>query len=160
MIRPLTRDTRIVLALLIAIGVAILGASTLCDFAIAHGASMNWRLAFRVMCHGIPSRCFELFGVPMPICARCSGIYAGFVVGALLFPLLPAMREKVMRIALYVAVVPMAVDGLTQAVKLRESVNGLRVATGLVAGIAFAVWALTAVQQVVAERQVTDFPMS
>ena len=37
-------------------------------------------------------------------------------------------------------------DGLTQLVKLRQSTNGLRVATGLAVGIAFGLWAITAVE--------------
>ena len=53
--------------------------------AIAHGASMRWRLAFRLFCHGIPDRCIDLWGVPMPICARCTAIYAGLAVSLLIF---------------------------------------------------------------------------
>ncbi|MFP5246474.1 MAG: DUF2085 domain-containing protein, partial [Thermoanaerobaculia bacterium] len=71
------RDTKIVLGVIAAIPTVILGAATLCTWAIAHGASEKWRLLFRMTCHGIAERCFELFGTPMPICARCTGIYLG-----------------------------------------------------------------------------------
>lgn len=140
------RDTWIVAAVLTAIAGAILSASVVCTWAIAHGASMRWRLLFRIFCHGIPDRCLTLWGVPMPICARCTAIYAGLAFAALVFRLLPLLRERTARMILYLCTVPMAVDGLTQLARLRESTNGLRMATGLAAGMAFGFWALTSVQ--------------
>lgn len=142
----MSRNTKFVAAAIAAVSLLILSASTLCSWAIAHGASPKWRLAFRMMCHGIESRCLTLFGVPMPICARCTAIYIGLIAGILLFMALPAIEERAMRIALYVAVVPMAVDGLTQAVHLRESTNLLRLITGFIAAIAFSCWALNEVE--------------
>lgn len=122
----------------------ILSASVACSWLIAHGWAMQWRLLFRLICHGMPSRCLLLFGVPMPICARCTAIYGGLIAGTLLFALLPAMRELPVRIAAVTACLPMALDGGTQLIRLRESTNILRVETGLVAGIAIAMWCLTA----------------
>jgi len=141
------RDTKIVMAVVAAIPIVILSASTLCSFAIAQGASMRWRLLFRVLCHGIPSRCIELFGVPMPICARCVGIYAGLLIGLLVFWLLPIITERAMRVFLFIAVTPLAIDGVTQLVRLRESTNPLRMATGIAAGLAFGLWVLSAVER-------------
>jgi len=141
------RDTKIVLAVVSAIPTLILSFASLCSFAIANGASMRWRLAFRLMCHGIVSRCLTLFGAPMPICARCVGIYAGVLAGLLFFWLLPWLREAVMRRVAIAAVVPLAIDGLTQLAGLRESTNPLRLATGLIAGFAFGLWILSAVER-------------
>ena len=140
------RDTRIVAAVLAAIAVCILGASLLCTWAIARGASMNWRLLFRIFCHGIPERCLIVWGVPLPICARCTAIYAGLAFGIIAFRLLPLLREQTARTILYAASVPMAVDGLTQLARFRESTNGLRLSTGMAVGIAFGFWALTSVE--------------
>jgi uncharacterized membrane protein len=141
------RDTKIVFGVVAAIPVVILTAASLCSFAIAQGASMRWRVLFRFMCHGMPERCLELFGVAMPICARCVGVYAGLFAGLLLFLVLPALREKTVRIAAFVAVTPLALDGFTQLFGLRESTNPLRVATGIAAGLAFGIWVLTAVER-------------
>lgn len=141
------RDTKIVLGVIAALPAIFLGAATLCTWAISLGASMQWRLLFRVMCHGIPSRCIELFGVPMPLCARCTGIYAGMLAGILLFRAVPLLRERVMRGFALAAVAPLAVDGLTQLTGLRESTNPLRIATGIVAGLAFGLWVLSAVER-------------
>jgi uncharacterized membrane protein len=140
------RNTRIVAFLIASISAFILGASTLCTWAIAHGASMRWRLAFRLLCHGIPRRCLELWNVPMPICARCTAIYVGFIAGILLFMALPRLQEMTARWVLGFAAFPMLIDGLTQLTTLRESTNPLRIETGLMAGAAFALWALSAVE--------------
>ena len=140
------RDTKIVAAVLVAIAGAILSASVACTAAIVNGASMRWRLLFRVFCHGIPERCLYLWNVPMPICARCTAIYAGLILSFAVFLILPRMREQVARMVLYAAALPMAIDGLTQLAQLRLSTNTLRIETGLLAGIAFGVWALSAIE--------------
>ena len=140
------RDTKIIAATLVAIAGAILSASLACTAAIANGASMRWRFLFRLFCHGIPERCIYLWGVPMPICARCAAIYAGLILSFVAFLILPRMRESAARMVLYVALVPMAVDGLTQLAGLRLSTNPLRLETGLLAGVAFGVWALSAIK--------------
>lgn len=141
------RDTKIVLAFIAGIPTVILGAATLCTWAIAQGASMQWRMLFRLMCHGKVERCLELFGAPMPLCARCVGIYGGMLIGILAFWAVPLLRERVMRGVAFAAVVPLALDGLTQLTGLRESTNELRIATGVIAGLAFGLWILSAVER-------------
>ena len=141
------RDTKIVLAVLAAIPALILGAATLCTWAISAGASEQWRVLFRIMCHGRPERCLELFATPMPLCARCVGIYGGMLLGILAFWAVPLLRVRVMRAFAFAAAVPLALDGLTQLTGLRESTNGLRIATGVIAGMAFGLWILSAVER-------------
>ena len=140
------RDSAIVAAVLGALSAAILSVTLACTWAIAHGASMRWRVLFRPFCHGIPERCLVVWGVPMPICARCTAIYAGLGLAVLAFVLLPRMSEAAARMVLLIAVLPLAVDGFTQLARLRESTNVLRSATGLAAGIAFGLWAITVVE--------------
>jgi uncharacterized membrane protein len=141
------RDTKIVLGAVAGIPAFILGLSALCSWAISHGASMKWRLLFRTLCHGKPERCLELFHVPMPICARCAGIYIGVLGGLALFRLMPWLREKTMRVVAFAALTPLALDGLTQLTGVRESTNPLRIATGVIAGLAFGLWILSAVER-------------
>jgi uncharacterized membrane protein len=140
------RDTKIVFAFVTAIPALILGAASLCTWAVAQGASPQWRLLFRVLCHGIAERCLTLWGTPMPICTRCTGIYLGMLAGLLAFLLIPRLRERVMRPIALAAAVPLAIDGLTQLARLRESTNTLRMETGLLAGMAFGLWILSAVE--------------
>ncbi len=141
------RDTKIVFAFVGAIPSLILALSALCSWAIASGASMQWRLLFRFICHGRVERSLELFGVPMPICARCTAIYAGLLGGLAAYWLFRSAREKTMRVVAFVALTPLAIDGLTQLTGFRESTNELRIATGLIAGIAFGMWILSAVER-------------
>ncbi len=71
------------------------------------------------VCHQIPERAFWLAGHPLAVCARCFGIYAGFAVTVLLYPLVtqglrltPTPRREWFILAL----LPTAVDftlGLT-----------------------------------------------
>ena len=141
------RDTKIVLAVVAAIPAVILAASAACSWAISLGASEQWRLLFRIMCHGRPERSLDFAGVAMPICARCVGIYAGLLAGLAAFVLIPWLRERVVRPFALAAVVPLAIDGLTQLAGLRESTNELRILTGVVAGLAFGLWVLSAVER-------------
>lgn len=41
----------------------------------------------KVVCHQMPERAYWLAGHPLAVCARCFGIYAGFTVAVLLYPL-------------------------------------------------------------------------
>ena len=141
------RDTKIAGSIFAAIPVLILSAATLCTWAIAQGASMKWRLAFRMLCHGLAERCFALWSVPMPICARCVAIYIGFFTGLVAFMAWPFISERVMRFVAVASLLPLAIDGLTQLARLRESTNGLRFATGIVAGLALGMWALSAIEK-------------
>jgi uncharacterized membrane protein len=141
------RDTKIVLGMIAALPALFLSAASLCTWAIAHGASEQWRLLFRIMCHGRAERSLELFATPMPLCARCVGIYGGMLAGILVFWAVPLLREKVMRGFAVAALIPLALDGLTQLTGLRESTNPLRVATGVIAGLAFGLWILSAVER-------------
>jgi uncharacterized membrane protein len=143
----LKRNTRIAAAAFLPIPLFILGISVLCSWAVAHGASPSWRLPFRLFCHGIVSRCFLLWGVPMPICARCTAIYAGLFLGLLSFMAVPWMKEQVLRVILFISVIPLAVDGITQLLHFRESTNALRFGTGFVVGLAFGMWALSAIER-------------
>lgn len=141
------RDTRILLSVLAPVPALLLAASALLSWAVAQGASPQWRLPFRLICHGWAERCLTLFDVPMPICARCTGIYIGLLAGLLAFAAVPWLSERVMRWVSLAAVMPLAVDGLTQLARLRTSTNPLRMGTGLVAGFAFGLWILSAVER-------------
>lgn len=141
------QETKIAGAVFLAIPVLILAAATATTWAIAHGASMQWRLLFRVMCHGIPSRCLLLWSVPMPICARCTAIYAGLFTGLALFLIVRRGSERAFRWIAFAAALPMLIDGVTQAAGFRESTNGLRLVTGAIAGLAFGMWVLCAIER-------------
>lgn len=141
------RETLIAASVFAAIPVVILSAAVLCTWAVAHGAAPGWRLPFRFLCHGIPHRCLLMWGVPMPICARCTALYIGLFAGLATFFVVPWIHERVVRILLFVSAGVMAIDGLTQLARFRESTNDIRLATGLALGFTFGMWVLCAIER-------------
>ncbi|MFH1448586.1 MAG: DUF2085 domain-containing protein [Candidatus Micrarchaeota archaeon] len=108
---------------------------------------------YRPMCHQMPSRSFFLFGEQMPICSRDMGMYLGMFLGALAFPFVFRIESKSVPpfVFLFVAMVPIGLDGGIQYVShivelpfigLYESTNALRLATGLLIGIAMSFYAI------------------
>ena len=141
------RETIIAGAVFALIPIAVVSLAVLCTWAIAHGSSPMWRLPFKVLCHGIPHRCLTIWNTPMPICARCTAIYIGLFVGLFGFFIAPWMHERVARWTMFIGAMPMAVDGFTQLLRLRESTNSLRLATGAAAGVTFGYWILSAIER-------------
>ena len=141
------RETLIAFAVFGTLPIITLALAIATTYAIAHGASPAWKLPFKLLCHGIPHRCLTIWNTPMPICARCTAIYIGLFSGLVVFPIAPWMRERVARWTLMIALTPMAIDGITQAMLLRESTNPLRIVTGSIAGLAFGYWVLCAIER-------------
>ncbi|MGQ9515673.1 MAG: DUF2085 domain-containing protein [Anaerolineae bacterium] len=92
---------------------------------------------FHFICHQEPARSLWIAGQPMAICARDVGLYGGLWVGLWIAlwrrPSLPGWL-------VVMCVLPMALDGGTQLLGLRESTNVLRVVTGGLAGIPTAIY--------------------
>lgn len=55
--------------------------------------SVMIRLFFSPICHQNPDRSFHCNDHPLPLCARCSGIYTGFLLGSLGYPLLRKFKK-------------------------------------------------------------------
>lgn len=130
------------IALLLGVTFALLIATSIA--ASFSESSSIARFPFRMICHGIPERCLVVFGSTMPVCSRCIGIYAGAIVGigaALL------LRRRLPGIVAALAVLPLAIDGVTQALGIRESTNAIRFATGFVAGAALLCWVIQSLQE-------------
>ena len=84
-----------------------------------------------VSCHRLPERSFFFRGKQFPVCARCTGIYIGFL-SAPLFLFDVIQFNLIITILL---ILPSVIDGLTQAFLRRESNNILRVTTGFIYGV-------------------------
>jgi len=97
------------------IALAIPGLIVGAPFAQAHGhpqfAAAIYK-AFSFVCHQIPERSFHLAGYRFAVCSRCTGLYAGFAVAALVYPLARPLQstDTPSRIWLVLATLPLAID--------------------------------------------------
>jgi uncharacterized membrane protein len=96
---------------------------------------LNQGLAMRIcFCHRLPERSFFFKGKQFPLCARCTGMIVGAMVGFFLVSI-KVLFGQLLNIAL---MVPLIIDGTTQALKIRESSNKLRFLTGMLFSVGFA----------------------
>jgi uncharacterized membrane protein len=90
-----------------------------------------------VVCHQRPDRSFHLAALPLPVCARCAGIYAGAAVvalWALLGHRYSCRSSKHARAWLAAAAAPVALSLLYEWGTGHAPSNIIRAATGLLVG--------------------------
>ena len=99
------------------------------------------------VCHQMVSHSFVIGGHPLPVCARCSGIYLGAFTGLglllLLRPRAQGLPAPIMLSILLLMFLTMAADGVNSTFQslpggagLWETTNTLRIITGTLAGVA------------------------
>ena len=92
---------------------------------------------FSKICHQIPERSLFIFGKQMAVCSRCTGLYFGFLIGAILYPII----FKTNRIKtpspkyLILACIPIAIDISIRTFHIAENTFTSRLITGLILGI-------------------------
>jgi uncharacterized membrane protein len=84
---------------------------------------------FDLHCHRDPARTLQLAGVPLAVCARCSGIYLGLGLGAAVRR--PQLPPRSLRLWLLAAAAAMALDVWLEARDLHGAWAWLRLTTGL-----------------------------
>ena len=92
-----------------------------------------------LICHQRPARSFHLAGVPMPVCARCSGLYFSGAAGALLAwrrRRSGVARPRSTRFVLLAAAVPMAISVAGELAGVIPSANSSRMISALPLGAA------------------------
>ena len=77
-------------------------------------------------------------GYKLPVCARDVAIYLAMLAGALALPFVRRIESEDWpdKWLLVAVCIPIAIDGGTQLIGLRESSNSLRMITGAIVGIA------------------------
>src|SRR5258708_24810051 len=79
------------------------------------------------VCHQRPDRCFWIHGRPMPVCARCSGLYAGAAVAApLALVCASALSRRRARLLAAIAALPTAITWGIEIAGLAHSSNIIR----------------------------------
>jgi uncharacterized membrane protein len=68
--------------------------------------------AFSFVCHQIPERSFHLAGHKFGVCSRCTGLYSGLAMAALIYPFVRSLkRTDTPRLFwLFLAAMPLAID--------------------------------------------------
>ncbi len=102
------------------------------------GAGLLWRFQYRYLCHQIPDRCIRLHGIPMAVCERCFGIYAGLFAGGVLYWPLKKWDELLMAKARWlmgIGALVVFIHWAGPVVALWEGNVTGRVITGFVFGI-------------------------
>lgn len=100
------------------------------------GAALVLYRGFSVLCHQLPERSYFIAEHKLAVCSRCMGLYAGFALTLLLYPLIRPLRTTSWprREWLILAALPMAIDfGLT-FVGIWENTHTTRLLTGLLLG--------------------------
>jgi uncharacterized membrane protein len=98
--------------------------------------------AFSHLCHQMPERSFFFHNHPLAVCARCSGLYAGFAIGSLTFPVFRSIYRPVTpnRVWLLLALVPTAVDFGLNLTGIVTNTHMSRVLTGALLGAVAALY--------------------
>lgn len=100
------------------------------------GLAVAARGLFAPVCHQIISRSFELFGFPLAVCARCTGVYCGAIFGLALLGVLRRRAAVSMppRSILLAGLAPAAFDFIAGVLGLTHTSSAERFATGVIAG--------------------------
>jgi uncharacterized membrane protein len=118
-----------------AISFAIVGLIVAAPLAQAHG---NFQFAasiyktFSFVCHQIPERSFHLAGNKFAVCSRCTGLYSGFAVAVLAYPLTRSLRNTATPSILWLilAALPLAIDFSVGYFNIWANTHASRFATG------------------------------
>ena len=82
------------------------------------------------MCHRLPERSFFFRGKQLPLCARCTGILAGYFIGIIY--IIFVHRSNILFEGMLI--IPTAIDGTGQYFGKWISTNRRRFITGVLAG--------------------------
>jgi uncharacterized membrane protein len=92
--------------------------------------------AFSALCHQLPERSFFIAGHQFAVCARCTGLYAGFTLALLVYPLIRSLTTTFAppRKWLLISAIPMTVDFSLTFFGIWENTHSSRFLTGFLLG--------------------------
>ena len=108
---------------------------------VSYAAAAGVYVLGSIVCHQLPARSFSLWGVQLPVCARCAGLYAAAPFGAALALVLGtgrARRTSVrvadsqwLRMVLMTAAAPTLITVLGESAGLIEPAGWIRAAAAV-----------------------------
>lgn len=92
--------------------------------------------AFSFVCHQIPERSFHVAGYKFAVCSRCTGLYSGFALAVLIYPIVRSLRqtETPSIVWLFLATVPLVIDFSLGYFSIWQNTHASRFATGALLG--------------------------
>jgi uncharacterized membrane protein len=98
--------------------------------------------AFSYLCHQIPERSFHIAGHPFAVCSRCTGLYTGFALATLSYPLFRSLKrtDTPGLIWLFASAVPLAVDFSLTYFGIWQNNHFTRFTTGALFGAVAAIY--------------------
>ena len=99
--------------------------------------------AFSPVCHQLGDRSFHVAGEAFAVCHRCTGIFAGLVVGALAWPFVRPFADALARrapLVLAAALAPTALDWAVGVAGVWTNTPASRTLTGALFGAAAGVY--------------------
>jgi uncharacterized membrane protein len=116
---------------------------------------------FSYLCHQIPARSFFIAEHPFAVCSRCTGIYAGFLVATVAYPLVRSLRRTgtPARKWLFLAALPLAVDFALEFFGIWNNTHFSRFATGALLGAVAVFYVLPGLLELSLREPKTKLPV-
>ena len=138
-LQPLASKSFAIWAAVTGVALFIVASIISAPLAEAHGypsfAFMIYK-AFSFVCHQIPERSFHLAGHQFAVCSRCAGLYSGFAVAALVYPLTRPLEhtDTPRRLWLILSAIPLAIDFALGYFSIWPNTHLSRFSTGALLG--------------------------
>jgi uncharacterized membrane protein len=110
---------------------------------------------YKPVCHQIAGRSLSCFGQPLAVCARCTGIYLGFLAGLGIYPLVRGWRRPRLpsgRAFLWFSI-PIALDTAANVLGLWNTSGAVRLATGIIWGLILPFYVLAGISDLILARK-------
>lgn len=93
-------------------------------------------LFYSPVCHQAASRSFHLMGRPLAVCIRCTGIYGGFLLGLIMYPVLRQLSNDRFpsRWLLIAGILPSVLEFVIFGLILHIQLPLFRALAGLISG--------------------------
>lgn len=93
-------------------------------------------ILFSPLCHQIPARSFIINDYPLAVCARCLGIYLGFFLGTLIYPMINGIRNREVPLRLYLILftLPILIDTGANFIGMWYTPGWIRLILGILWG--------------------------
>jgi uncharacterized membrane protein len=142
------RAALLVWAITAAIALGLVGLILCAPLLLANGhtaPALTIYGVFSNVCHQLPERSFFIEGHKLAVCSRCTGLYTGFALSVLLYPLLTPALNRVdtpRRLWLVLSLIPVTIDWSLGFFDLWANTHTSRLLTGALFGGVAAIYVI------------------